>query len=319
MAAGEEWKIGTIIKNIREEQNVSLEALSYGLCSPTTLRRIENNERDMKMIFFAALFERLGYYPDGIELYVGEEEYERFEQRRRIRKTEREKDFSGLQKMLEKYKTDWEKEIDAEPLEQQFVSEIVGHLLLEEQKYEASIKMFEKALQITVPCWYTEKDINYMAGETELRLMSRIADVCEKLGRKKETYEIRKTICNYLEKTKIKLNQIVELYTGVVVKLVPQMMERGQAKKALALCSRAETALSERGRLYHWDEILYQRAQCLRYMWEKGIGDRAEVMTAYRKSYFIFRLLGNPEMAASVKNYLDKEKPGWLRINLDKL
>lgn len=55
------FTIGSIIKQLREEQGISGVQLSRGLCSPATLSRIEADEREMSLIFSGMLFGRLGY------------------------------------------------------------------------------------------------------------------------------------------------------------------------------------------------------------------------------------------------------------------
>ena len=55
------YKIGYIIKQRREELHYTQEELAEGICSVTTLSRIENGERLPSKDNFEMLFQRLAY------------------------------------------------------------------------------------------------------------------------------------------------------------------------------------------------------------------------------------------------------------------
>lgn len=314
-----EWKVGTIIRKLREEQKITLEELSFGLCSPTTLSRKENGEREMTVIFFSALFERLGYYPDGFELYVGEKEYRRYEQRRNMKKLERNRKFSEIKDLLQQYKAEWNDEIRMESLEQQFVKSMQGYICLYNNQFQEGLEILEEAILLTVPSWCKEQDIHYVAGERELYIMARIADSYEGMERKSEAYAIRKKICYYLIKRGLDLEEILQLYTGIVCRQVPQMIQTKEIQNALVFIQNAENALARRGRLYHWGEILYLKGQCYQELYKSGACSKLQIIEIYRRSYYAFRLLDNLQMSEYVKQILDEEAPGWEHIKLDKL
>ena len=106
------WTIGNIIKMLRDEQEVTGAQLSYGLCSPTTLSRIEASEREMNVIFSMVLFGRLGYHPDKFELYGSKEEYAQYEQREFMQDLKRSGNCLQLEFELVRYKDIWKEDIE---------------------------------------------------------------------------------------------------------------------------------------------------------------------------------------------------------------
>lgn len=56
--------IGTIIRELREEQNISREKLCAGICTAQTLKMMERNECEADKYTFDILLQRLGKSPD---------------------------------------------------------------------------------------------------------------------------------------------------------------------------------------------------------------------------------------------------------------
>ena len=70
------WSIGEMIRYLREKQQISLGCLSRGLCSMSTLSRIENNERALSILLAQRLLGRLGWKICEFESYCSDKEFE---------------------------------------------------------------------------------------------------------------------------------------------------------------------------------------------------------------------------------------------------
>ncbi len=78
------YTVGDRIRDMRERQKYSQEELSYGICTPSTLSRIENGLQVPGKKILEGLMQRLGI-GDGMDVvYLSREELERYELERRL-------------------------------------------------------------------------------------------------------------------------------------------------------------------------------------------------------------------------------------------
>lgn len=317
-----EWTIGSIVKQLREERGISGAQLSRGLCSPATLSRIEAGEREMGLYFSSILFSRLGYYPDKFELYGSKEEYVQYEQRAVIWKLENQQDYGQISLELAKYRKNWEAAIKKEPLQQQFVNSIRGLLYVYENDgadCEQGIELLENAIALTMPEWSGKWYQDAVVSEVELNILSILADAYEVAGKQREALRIRRNIYAYLEKKPANRIQMLRLYTDVICKIIPELLQQNNPGQSLEMCEYGLNALSKRGRMYHWPDLLYWKGRCLESLYRIGKSEKSSVTAVYVRAYYIYRLFGNEEMAEKIKAHLEQEEPGWECIRLEML
>lgn len=77
-------EIGKMIYSLRIKKNISLEDLCRGICSITTLHRLEVGERRPDILEFQAIYQRLGRTADQVGMVLTLEEFEYFMKRRNV-------------------------------------------------------------------------------------------------------------------------------------------------------------------------------------------------------------------------------------------
>lgn len=316
------WTVGSIVKQLREEQGISAAQLSDGLCSLTTLGRIEAGEREMDLIFAVMLFGRLGYYPDKFELFGSKDEYVQYEQRVSIQKRKRERAYEQMAFELARYQKDWKAIIEKDQLQQQFVDSMQGFLDIQEKDGAnciQGVKRLEKAAAFTMPKWQENWVQESLVSEFELDILSILADAFEASGDMPNAFRMRRNIYLYMEKKLTNRIQMLQLYTEIICKMVPVMLKQHNVGQALERCEYGLNALSEKGRLYYWPDLLYWKGRCLEELYRIGKSEKAFAAEAYIRAYYIYRLFHMEEKAEKVKMYLDEEEPGWECIRLEKL
>ncbi|MDL2301786.1 helix-turn-helix domain-containing protein [Lachnospiraceae bacterium OttesenSCG-928-D06] len=70
------YQIGDIIRDVRTEKKISQNSLCQGLCSRSTLSKVENNLMPPDKFLLDALLERLGLYGDYFTVYTNSYEFE---------------------------------------------------------------------------------------------------------------------------------------------------------------------------------------------------------------------------------------------------
>jgi transcriptional regulator with XRE-family HTH domain len=78
--------IGSAISYFRDTYHISQSKLCKGLCSVSTLSRIEAGERDIDAFLLEIFLERLGKIPYQFELILTDFDYEAYQSRKEISK-----------------------------------------------------------------------------------------------------------------------------------------------------------------------------------------------------------------------------------------
>lgn len=306
----ENWTIGSLVRKLRKEQGITQRQLGMGICSGPTINRIETGERDMDMMLAIRIFQRLGYNPDKFELYGDNEEFQQYDQRIAIEKWIKLKNYDEAKRALEAYQKDWDKWINENSLQRQFIGKIQGCLAIQSGDIEEGIEKLENAIKITVPEYRENWFETAILGEEELELITILSDANELSGRKTEAYDARVKIIRYIEYKQIKKDQIVKLYTGIVCKLAPDLLARDNAQICLDLCNRGLEILSSKKRLYNWPDLLYWKAKSMECIRQDGEVELQAVIEVWKRAYYIYDLFDDKEMARKVWKHL-KEEYGW--------
>ncbi len=94
------YTVGDRIRDVRERQKYSQEELSYGICTPSTLSRIENGLQVPGKKILEALTQRLGI-SDGMDaVYLSREEMERYELERQLVRCLGREDFGKAGRLI---------------------------------------------------------------------------------------------------------------------------------------------------------------------------------------------------------------------------
>ena len=165
------YKIGYIIKQRREELHYTQEELAEGICSVTTLSRIENGERLPSKDNFEMLFQRLGISDTILFESVDENTLYLHELKFKIRQAVINYRYAEAQELIGDYaaKTDMDS-----PVERQFV--LINSTLANKKDYspEERLSRFEEAILLTCPK-YTDGYIPRLLTYEEIIILNNIA------------------------------------------------------------------------------------------------------------------------------------------------
>ncbi len=100
-------KLGEVIKEIREEKEISRSQLCQGLCSEAMLRKFEQGERMPELELANALLSRLGKSSDKLEVIISQYDYEKMEMRNSIIDDIRFHQFQSVVEKLQIYEREY--------------------------------------------------------------------------------------------------------------------------------------------------------------------------------------------------------------------
>ncbi len=263
----EKNKLGEIIQFCRKKQKISQKDLCRGLCSVSTLFRIENDEIDKGILLIQALTERLGIDSRRFEFFLDDTDYKSFMQRRKIKIALRNKDILLSEKEIRYY----EKIMERERLDLQYIKlQRAKLVILKLRKLEDSedrgtamalekqAKQFlEEAETLTMLNKPREGVILLSMTELEILLTKVREHSLEKL-----TYV--ESFINKHDSLELK----IKVYPFIQIERAKLLMEQGHIEDALAALEQG-IAMSEKGMSYQYcADLQFLYAQVLKMRWE---------------------------------------------------
>lgn len=141
--------LGKLLKNIRTEENISLNDLSLGLMSVSQLSKVESGERTIDKNIRDRLLERLGIAKEIYENLLDICDYEEWDYKRKILSAIRGKKPQEAAHFLAEYET---KLKPADKINHQFILAMRGEVLKQENvSGEALADCYQKAILLTMP------------------------------------------------------------------------------------------------------------------------------------------------------------------------
>ena len=141
--------LGKLLKNIRTEENISLNDLSLGLMSVSQLSKVESGERTIDKNIRDRLLERLGIAKEIYENLLDIYDYEEWDYKRKILSAIRGKKPQEAAHFLAEYEN---KLKPADKINHQFILAMRGEVLKQENvSGEALADCYQKAILLTMP------------------------------------------------------------------------------------------------------------------------------------------------------------------------
>lgn len=138
--------LGRILQKLRKEQRITQKELSRGLCSISTLSKIESGEREPEQLLFDSLISRLGKDSNKWELILKEDDKQLLRRRKYIEYLIRVKNWSELESELENY-SQLNKKFDN--LQEQYVDLSRAILYKETGQYNEALQSCYRGLEKT--------------------------------------------------------------------------------------------------------------------------------------------------------------------------
>lgn len=252
-------QIGTLIKSRRIELGLTQEELSDGICSVTTLSRIENGERMPTQNHLEIILQRIGYSDMMIHTCVDKKDFLIHEMKFKIRQAYIEKDtvvaqnlFLQLESML----------ITSSRVDEQF--KMLYRILLFSDNYsnEERLIELEKAVRLTNPK-YRQGHVPYLLSYEEIILLNNIANTKAKCGFLKEAIDLLYGIINYYDKHMINMEEVLRTEPMTLYNLSKYLGLENRYNESLVICERGIVLAQKTGRSQCFAQTLYNKAWVL--------------------------------------------------------
>ena len=307
-------KIGSAIQYFRETLQISQGILCKGLCSVTTLSRIEAGERDVDSLLLETLLERLGRTPNQFELILTDFDYVLYQMREDIKKLIDDKNHLTAATMLKEYE-----KIAASKgsVHMQFI--INCRALLNELDggtVDTTIELFMEAISCTVPDFKTNEINDYYLSNSELHIIINLIQRMIAAGIYDRAKEILEQILLYLD-THNSIEENNSLYPKVAVIACQFFMQNQDIDRALDMCNKGLEKNKGNRKMDHLGELTLIKAQTTEYLlkgqkqWETA---KSECIKLFLQAYYVFDFCEEDAKAELIKSHL-KEEYQWEDID----
>ena len=191
--------IGLLLKRLRKEENINLKDLCKGICSLTSLSRIELGERQPSKILFDELVYKLRKNSEKWELILSENDKELIYYRNYIDFLIKNEKWEQIDFYLEEYKKLIETD---EELNKQYISTVKTIVYKENKEYNKAFKECIYALKLTkLNINLDNLKIDMIVCKSELKLLCLLGEILLEGNLKSilEVYYYWKEIFNYIE------------------------------------------------------------------------------------------------------------------------
>lgn len=295
-----------LLKNIRTEENVSLDQLAMGFMSARQLSKIEKGERPIDKDIRDRLLERLGIAKELYENLLDLCDFEEWDYKKKILSAIQNKKIEDAYCLLKEYKAHLR---ENDRINHQFILAMWGEVLKQEGASKEKIaECYRKAVILTIPdaekVWWEKRPLSVL----EMNLLL-------------ETI-IYGNNMDYLHKCRVLMEYIDTGYYDEIMKakIYPKIVYYYLKKQILfkeywnvetqtenlKICEKAIDKLRDAGRTYYLIELLEIEIQILETMPEDAVTEHLEKNETDR--------INAKELMSMIKNlYAEYEVPAYIQ------
>lgn len=252
--------IGKILREIRTGKKISMDRLSEGICSKSSLMNIESGWRVPDKLLLDALLERLGKSPDKLETVLSWKDYASLVERERILKAIDEEKYDDAAGMVARYE---KKYSHKNSLHRQFIDKCNALIVLgRDGDIRQSIQYIEYALEeaSAMFCGFGER----LLSKEDIQLLIMYSQENLALGEKTAAEEILDYVLHYVEGEYTDEELRVKIYPEAAYYRAEMFYEAGDYGSAAEICEKGVECLAANGFVTWLPELLELDAEVQR-------------------------------------------------------
>ena len=294
-----QYSAGNVIREVRRRKKISQEELAYGICSVSTLSKIESSLQNPNRKTFEAIMNRFGEPICIYNIPLTENELKRSNIEREI--TSRvATGNSEIFDLLDEYKQCGP---EMDPLEKQFY--LYNLAFYKEDMGEdpkTVLNLHVQALKLTMPFYKTGSLLeNQLLTFDEIIILNNIARITYDLGKKVEAIRLLLGLTDYMEKEHIDREEKAKKYPMLLYNLSTWLGQNKQYREANDLCDRGIDCCVQYGKLTHFPLLIYNKGYSL-----AALGDIKAGKKYIRQALTIFEAMGETERAERIRTAVEK-------------
>ena len=289
------YLIGDMIYENRVARGYSQEELSFGICSTSSLSKIENNIQVPGKKLFDAIMQRLGVSESIYSAFISKEEMELVRLKQKLVWKLENFDFAGMDTLVE----DMEARIhEWNDLDKQYLLFVKANILKHNHgDAQKVLKMLLEAIHITMP-WF-EKAGNIrkrLLTFDEITILNGIALGYDDLGEAKKALKLLMELKEYLESHKIDEEEKSQKYPLIIYNITRRLGACGHHADVFELCEEGIDFCTAHSKLNLLPLLITNKA-CAAAELEKG--EVAEKL--FKQAIVLFEICKKESFAEKIK------------------
>lgn len=315
------YPIGRLIAEMRNRQGLSQEELASGICSVSTISKIENGAQMPKRKVYEALLQRLGMTPRNCTAYVSEKEMKRCVLEVEIEGLMGEGKYDQAKMALAHYVMDQcgtehfdisdilmrieeQQKLNQEPgeglsrLEAQYALYQLAVLVQKQQKDRMqALALCERAGQMTMPKFSLEKLPKLrLLSRQEIGILFRTAVLLYETGDRRRAKSLLYDLKEYMELRMVDPEEKLHMYPEMMRLLSHWMGEDGRFDRQLELCNRGIDMCSRQMKQCALPHLLEEKGYALAARMQP---EQAE--SILKQAYFVYHAIGDSATAERLR------------------
>lgn len=293
---------GKVIRLRRESLGISQETLADGVCSVSTLSRIENGERRPTKETMELLLQRVGLSENPIEYYTDEESFAIHQLKIRIplAMQEGKYDKAKYDEAKRLYQELADRLVNPVPLNRQFLLFYETILYRERFTPQTRLEQLETAMRLTCPRYDPDRLPQVMAY-SEILTLNGIALCYSELGKSEETIRILYHILGFYDRAIVNQEEVWRTSPMIYYNLSKYLGLAGRYDECVEVCEQGIRMSNLSGRASRLARIYFNCAWAL--LRRGASGDREKAEKYARYACYMGRAMEQPEISAFLEFY----------------
>lgn len=303
----ENYNLGKLINKIRIEKNIPQNKLCYGLCSITTLLRIESSIKDIEIVLAKILLERMGVYSEKFIYILDDDDFILYEKSIYLKKYIKENKLKVAIEELKKY----EKKIkNHKNIHYQFFYKCNASIQKSLGNINEAKNLFKKSLECTIPNFEKINLGEYYLSNQEIDIMLEYIDI---IASDDETVDFKDILFNlYIALNRANIYELSKnrMYPKVCYMCANLLYKKGDYELCQDITKHALEALALTGDLnFRADIIFFNTLSKLK------LEPSGNYIDEFLDAYYVADFFGQDMLAIQIENVV-REVYKWESIDV---
>lgn len=283
------FKLGDYIRRRRKELGMHQSQLCEGICSVTTLSRLESGKQATERRISDALLQRLGVVPEQYTSLLDQDSFTIEELRHEMADAAFLKDYSKLQKYIAEIERSSQIE---NPMVRRFIINCKAIINFDSKNDLSVIEILKNALTLSRPSFDERKIAKLLLSVDEVKIANNIANIYTKQEKWDEAFNIYRQLIENLDAAYMDTEQRDRLLTMLSYNYSRALGLDKKYEQSLEIAHRGVSISMKTGRAIQIARLYVNIAYCLYYLDRKDEG-----YTYLKEAITLERILKRDELA----------------------
>lgn len=301
--------IGNYLKTHREAKGYLQKEICDGICSLSTLSRIEAGEKIVDFLVIEAFLSRMKIERSEYEFVLDDDDYYAYKQRENIEIQVKNRNYAQAEKSMAAY----EEKYGGEGLQGQFLS--FQKALLERAKpqpdREKVKELFLKALMATAPKYQEKFEQKEILSNLELSCITEIIHCTEDTAQRERECE---ELYTYFVWSCRREGFFPLSYRTAMQYYAECLYENGKYERCVRICDEVLSELFKTSKIENREELFLLRAKAREGRGIKTEEEKNSSLKDFLTAYHMISFYGGEDKAEALKQYIGG-KYGWQFID----